>query len=162
MACLMGLPIIFVCEDNELAVHTHKSLRHGYDSIVDIISKFNCQVLQEETTDGENIYKLASKAIDLVNTARRPCFIHLKYYRYLEHVGINSDFNDGYRSKDEFDEWYKVDPVRVQRDKLIGLGYSEDEIKKFESSICEQIDDIVIKVKKSSFVDVSELYNEVF
>ncbi len=33
VACLMKVPILFVCEDNELAVHSPKSTRRGYPSL---------------------------------------------------------------------------------------------------------------------------------
>ena len=32
-ACIMKLPVLFVCEDNDLAVHTTAKQRHGYESI---------------------------------------------------------------------------------------------------------------------------------
>ncbi|MFH0731799.1 MAG: thiamine pyrophosphate-dependent dehydrogenase E1 component subunit alpha [Candidatus Omnitrophota bacterium] len=162
VACLMKLPILFVCEDNGLAVHAPVSKRQGFNSITDIVSKFNCHVFGEKTTDVESIYKLACEAIGLINSTLQPCFLHLKYYRYLEHVGVNKDFNAGYRSKDEFEEWYRVDPIKLQREKLKGIGYKEDEIKSFEIEIDNQITNAVLKAKEAPFAEESELYKEVF
>jgi TPP-dependent pyruvate/acetoin dehydrogenase alpha subunit len=119
VACLMKLPILFVCEDNGFAVHTPTSKRQGYASITDIVSRFNCNVLREKTTDVEIIYGLTLKAIESIKTTQMPCFIHLRYYRYLEHVGVNEDFDADYRSREEFEEWYKVDPVNLQRKRLL-------------------------------------------
>lgn len=162
VACLMKLPILFVCEDNGLAVHTPASKRHGYSSITDIISKFNCHLLQEDTTDVEVIYKLTAQAIKLIQTSRMPCFMHLKYYRYLEHVGINEDFDAGYRSRKEFEEWYKKDPVDLQRKKLLNLGIREEEIIKLEQEINAQIDSSIRLAREAPFCDVDELCNGVF
>jgi pyruvate dehydrogenase E1 component alpha subunit len=125
IACLMNLPIIFVCEDNGFAMHTPGRQRHGYKSIADIISKFNCNVLKTKTTDVEIIYNLTKKAVKLMKKTRMPCFLYTEYYRYLEHVGISEDFDAGYRFKEEFQIWRRKDPVDLQREKLLKSGASK-------------------------------------
>ena len=161
-ACLMKLPILFVCEDNGLAVHTPTSKRQGYASITDIVSKFNCNVLKESTTDVEAIYKLTRKAIQLIKTTRLPCFMHLRYYRYLEHVGVNEDFDAGYRSGAEFKEWYKKDPVNLQRKKLLQQGIKEAGIIRLEKEIDDQVESSLRLAREAPFAEVSELYKGVF
>ena len=161
-ACLKKLPIIFVCEDNGLAIHSFNSDRQGYKSISDVVSKFKCNVFREKTTDPQVIYRLTCNAIQLQRDTHKPCLLHLKYYRYLEHVGINEDFDAGYRSKDEFEEWYKVDPVNLQRKKLLELGYNDAEIQKVEGDINTQIEKSIKLAQKAPFPDGSEVYKEVY
>lgn len=162
VACLMKLPVLFVCEDNGFAVHTPTSKRQGYASITDIVSRFNCNVLKENTTDAEVIYKLTRRAIRLIKTTQRPCFMHLRYYRYLEHVGVNEDFDAGYRPREEFEEWHKKDPIKLQRKKLLQLGIKEEEIGKLEKEIDNKIENSLRLAKEAPFAEVSELYNGVF
>lgn len=162
VACLMKLPILFVCEDNGLAVHTPTSKRHGYASITDIVSKFNCNVFKENTTDAEAIYELTRKAIKLIKTTQMPCFLHLRYYRYLEHVGINEDFDADYRSREEFEEWLKLDPINLQRKKLLEDGVKEKEIIKIEREIDNQIENSIRLAKKAPFAPSDELFKEVY
>jgi TPP-dependent pyruvate/acetoin dehydrogenase alpha subunit len=162
IACLMRLPVLFVCEDNGLAVHTPASRRQGYTSITDIVSGFNCNVLKETTTDVEVVYKLTLKAIDLIKTTEMPGFMHLRYYRYLEHVGVNEDFNAGYRSREEFEEWYQNDPVNLQRKKLLQQGTREAEIVKIEEEISRRIEKSLKLAQEAAFSEKSELCHEVF
>jgi len=162
LASLMKLPILFVCEDNFFAVHTSGSDRHGYECITDIVSGFNCNVLQENTTDAEVIYSLTCKAIDLIKKTNKPCFLYLKYYRYLEHVGVNEDFDAGYRSKKEFEKWHKKDPVNLQRKKLLKIGINEEDIVKLENKIDKQIENSVLLAKKTPFAKPTELYKGVY
>src|SRR4030042_4784435 len=61
IACLMKLPIIFICEDNGYAVHTETAKRHGYKSIEKIIENFKCKVFSSESTDVEEIYKISKR-----------------------------------------------------------------------------------------------------
>ena len=161
-ACLKELPVMFVCEDNGLAIHSPISDRQGYGCIDDIVSRFHCNVLKEETTDPEAIYRLTCDAVHLVKNNHKPCFLHLKYYRYLEHVGINQDFEFGYRSKEEFERWYKMDPVNLQRKKLEENGYPEEVIQQLEKQINKQIDDSIELAKKAPFPDESELFEDVY
>jgi pyruvate dehydrogenase E1 component alpha subunit len=162
VACLMKLPVLFVCEDNDLAVHTHRTHRHGYNSITEIVPRFNCQVFKEETTDVEVVYELTRKAVEQMKATQLPSFIHLKYYRYLEHVGVNEDFDAGYRSRGEFEKWLKADPIKLQREKLITAGFKEDQIKKIETEIDGQIDSSIAKARQAPFAKIDELYEGVF
>lgn len=161
VACLMKLPVLFVCEDNGLAVHTAAYKRRGYASITDIVSRFNCNVLKENTTDAEVIYELTRQAIRLIKTNQMPCFMHLRYYRYLEHVGVNEDFDAGYRSREEFEEWLQKDPVSLQRERLLKNGVREEEIIKFERETNNQIENSIRLAKEAPFSEVSELYEGV-
>jgi TPP-dependent pyruvate/acetoin dehydrogenase alpha subunit len=161
-ACLKELPVIFVCEDNGLAIHSPTSDRQGYKSINDIVSKFECNVFGEETTDPEVIYRLTCNAIQMQRSTHKPCFLHFKYYRYIEHVGINQDFKFGYRSEEEFKRWYKVDPVRLQRKKLLENAYSEEKLRELEREIDKQIDNSIKLAKKAPFPDDSELFRDVY
>lgn len=163
VACLMKLPVIFVCEDNGLAVHTSTIDRHGYKSIIDIVSKFNCNVLKTDTTDVEAIYRLTRKAIKLMEKNGKPCFIHLKYYRYLEHVGVNEDFNAGYRAREDFEKWYERDPVNLQRVKILNKRIAtEQELCSIEDIIRANIDISIQDAKEVKFSDSEELLFGVF
>lgn len=161
-ACLKKLPVIFVCEDNGFAIHSPTSEREGYNDICEIVSKFECNVFREETTDPEVIYRLTCKAIQMQRDNHKPCFIHLKYYRYFEHVGINQDFEFGYRSEEEFKRWYKVDPVNLQRKKLLENGYSEEKVQELEREINRQIENSIKLAKIAPFPDESELLKDVY
>jgi len=162
IACLMKVPVLFICEDNGLAIQTKPETRCGYDSITDIVSKFNCNVFKAKTTDAEAIYNLTSEAIEKMHTNQRPCFLHLRYYRYLQHVGIDKDFHVGYRSQEEFEEWHKLDPIKVQREKLLALGCTDQELKSLEAEIERQIDESIAKADSAPICSEDEVYKGVF
>ncbi len=162
VACLMKLPLLFICEDNEFAMHTPISQRQGYKSIDKIVSKFNCHVFQAKTTDAEAIFKLTQKAIKSIKKTKLPSFLHLEYYRYLEHVGINEDFDAGYRSKKDFEMWYKRDPIILQRKKLLNSGIEEKIILAIEKQIDTKIEKSVKLAQKAPLADIREVYKDVF
>ncbi|MHC1729356.1 MAG: thiamine pyrophosphate-dependent dehydrogenase E1 component subunit alpha [Syntrophobacteraceae bacterium] len=161
-ACLMELPILFVCEDNELAVFTGKAERRGFDSLPAILEKYRCTVITDSTTDVERVYQHAGVAIHSIREKKRPCFLNLSYYRYLEHVGVCEDFHSGYRAREEFEKWFEIDPVKMQRARLLSLGYPEPDLGKMESKIDSQIAASIGLAAKAPFPCEEELCREVF
>lgn len=162
IACLKKLPVLFVCEDNGYAVHTPPTSRRGYKSLVNIIKQYSCSIFETDTTDAEEIYNLTLEAINSIKEKHQPAFLQLKYYRYLEHVGVHEDFHAGYRDKEEFAQWLKKDPVKLLRNKLKEAKVSENEIVKHEESINKQVKESFQKAKASPFPDSSELLKNTF
>lgn len=162
LACVTKVPVLFVCEDNGLAVHTHRESRHGFRSIPDIVSQFRCSVFQSDSTDVEVIHELARAAVGSIKETGWPSFLHLKCYRYLEHVGIADDFSEGYRSREEFEEWNSRDCVAVLRDKLLKDGVSERYLMRMEEQIEEQIEQSIRQAKRAPFPTSEELFQGVF
>jgi TPP-dependent pyruvate/acetoin dehydrogenase alpha subunit len=160
-ACSMKLPIIFVCEDNDFAVHSPSAQRHGYDTIADVAAQLHCDVFRAETTDAEVIHGLATKALDSVRSLGRPAFLHLKYYRYLEHVGVNEDFEQGYRERSEYESWKKADPITLMRGRLREWLH-EQEIVALEAAVDSKVEGSVRKAIDAPFPPPSELYKDVF
>jgi TPP-dependent pyruvate/acetoin dehydrogenase alpha subunit len=161
-ACLKQLPLLFVCEDNGFAVHTPREHRHGFSSLNAVVAGFRCTVFEEKSTDPEIIYAITRKALAAMEQNGRPGFLRLHYYRYLEHVGINEDFAAGYRPKADYLEWLKVDPIRMQRDKLAALGFTAGQIALVERGIDEQIARSTAFAAESDYADACELGEGVF
>jgi len=162
LACLLKLPILFVLEDNGLAVHTPDWQRHGYLDIDKIVSQFQITIFSTNTTDSEKIHKLTKKAIGAIKKTGKPVFLHLKYYRYLEHVGVNYDFDRGYRKKTEYNKWLKVDPVKIMRIKLLKSGFMENKVREIEKRIDEAVQASLKKAQRARFPKSSELFKDIF
>ena len=158
----MKLPILFVCEDNGLAMHTPADKRCGYDSISNIVAKFRCYTIDTDTTDAEAVHRHARYAAQMIRASGKPFFMRCGYYRYLEHVGVKEDFDKGYRSKEELSEWSAKDPILIQRKKLIDIGVELDEIMKLEGDIKNQINESVYFAKNSDFTSVEDLHKDIF
>lgn len=160
-ACLAKLPLLFVCEDNELAIHSDIKSRQSYD-IATTVRTFNLPVFTSDSTDAREIFELAAGVVAKVRGGDGPAFLCLKYHRYLEHVGINEDFEAGYRCKEDCAHWYEKDPVRVQRTNLLKAGVPENEIRALEKEIDAAIETAVAKATASGFPAADELHKDVY
>lgn len=91
LAKLYQLKILFVVEDNGLAIHQHKSKRQKFD-LKGIADAYEIQFEQASS--------LSTRAIvDCINRfTEYPAIASFVYIRIMEHVGIRTDYCDGYRS----------------------------------------------------------------
>jgi TPP-dependent pyruvate/acetoin dehydrogenase alpha subunit len=111
-AVLKRLPILFVCENNQYAIHTHQSRRQGTQAIAERARAFG---LPAERLDGNDLLRLverAREAVDSVRAGEGPRFLEVMTYRWREHVGPGCDYHLGFRSEDEAAPWMATDPVR--------------------------------------------------
>lgn len=159
MASLWQLPVIFVYQDNGLAIHTPTTRRHGYNNVADIVRRYRCHCLEYGSTDVVEIFKMTKSAV--AHLKNGPVFMSFKYYRYLEHVGVNEDFNAGYRDKKEFLEWQKIDPVDTLKQRLIDNGFI-DSVAQIEIEALAQIKNAVAEAKKAPYPAPEALYEGVY
>lgn len=115
-ASIHKLPVLFLCEDNELAVHTHKSVRQAF-KLKNLIESFDIPFYNcEEGYNPSSVYEISKEAIDLARSSQSPVFLRVRTARYREHVGPGEDFYGGYRSETEMNEWKASDPLMNNRD----------------------------------------------
>jgi TPP-dependent pyruvate/acetoin dehydrogenase alpha subunit len=150
-AKLHNLPILFVCEDNDYAVYTPKSKRRSFD-ILNIPNSFDIFSL---TTNGYDIDDLIEKSKDVINYLKKgngPAFLKINTYRWREHCGPNYDNDLGYRCIKEFEEWTNNDFLAKLENELIQKNIiSKDEIDEYRSSLNDELNQIIVDVKKSEF-----------
>ncbi len=173
-ACLFKLPILFVCEDNGLAVDVVSEERQGFRSISDLVRSYRCKFIETESTDPEKIYMLAVEARNHIIRKGEPVFLRAKYYRFLQHIGTNSDFDKntpppkggfekvGYRSREEYEDWIQRDPVAIARKKLRTLGLAESAIQALERSIDSEVAISIEQAKGAPVPGEEELYHHVY
>src|SRR5262249_45484890 len=66
-AVLKRLPVLFVCENNQYAIHTHQSRRQGTPAICD---RARAHGMPAERMDGDDLLDLLGRARDLVPRVR--------------------------------------------------------------------------------------------
>lgn len=115
-AALHKLPVVFVCEDNGLAVHSALETRQSY-KLDKLAEQYGIDTITiENGMDFIGIQATVKKAVSDVRRGSGPKFILIKTYRYKEHVGPGDDFDAGYRPIAEFEKWKSLDPI-VQDEK---------------------------------------------
>ena len=171
MACLFKLPILFVCLDNDLAVDLKKNARQGFRSIKELVKSYRCEYLNINYPDAIDSYNITEKAKNIIKEKNCPVFIHMKYYRYLQHIGIRSDFEKinvntfektNYRSNEIHKKFLKQPPLQKTLNKMVINGFDEKELKAIKNKISNLINKAFQKAKNDELNNVYDLNNKVF
>jgi pyruvate dehydrogenase E1 component alpha subunit len=150
-AALHQLPVLFLCEDNGLAVHTCLSDRQSFD-VSKLVKAFGIEYSEiEDGFDPSIVMNQSKKSIDFVKTNQSPAFLRVKTARYKEHVGPGEDFSFGYRSEIEMNLWKAKDPL-----------YSMANFEILRMQISDEINDAVTFAFASQFPDQRELLTDVY
>jgi TPP-dependent pyruvate/acetoin dehydrogenase alpha subunit len=111
-AALKRLPVIFVCENNRYAIHTHQSKRQAFPSICGLVEAYGIPAERIDDNDVLAIHQRVGLAAEaLRGGAPGPRFFECMTYRWREHVGPNEDYQLGYRSPAEAEPWKAGDQV---------------------------------------------------
>lgn len=157
-AALKKVPVIFVCENNFYAIHSHQRSRHPIPNIADRARVYGMPAERLETDDVFNLYHRVSQARqEIAEGGAGPYFFECFTYRWKEHVGPNDDFHQGYRSLEEAKPWFENDQVRVVGARLDTISRQEIE-REVEAEIREAFE----FAESSPFPEPGELYTDVF
>lgn len=157
-AALKSLPIIFVCENNLYAIHTHQLKRQKLDNICERARAHGMPAEQIPNNDVMRIYDRVSEAVaKLRDGIPGPFFFECLTYRLKEHVGPNEDYQLGYRTRQEAEPWITTDPIRQ-----LGARLDPGERRRIEMEIEAEIQDAFAFAEQSPFPEAAELYTDVF
>jgi TPP-dependent pyruvate/acetoin dehydrogenase alpha subunit len=150
-ASLHKVPVLFLCEDNGLAVHTDATTRQAFN-VEALVGAFGIPFLHvDEGYDPAVVAAAASEAINHIRSEQSPFFLRVKTCRYREHVGPGEDFFGGYRSEEDLAEWKAKDPLITRA----------GELSSFEAEIREEIDAAVEFAMNSPFPTEEDLLTDV-
>lgn len=145
------VPVLFVCENNGLAVHSCRQAREAYQ-IVQHAQAYG--IPATSLGNGHDDWEIFQKLKPIVEQLRRersPRFVEINTFRYREHVGPGEDFNAGYRSRESMHEWQQHDPL-IQR-----TGW----VARFRDSILQEIDEAVDFAETSAWPGEEALLSHV-
>lgn len=160
-ACLRHLRVLFVCEDNSLAIHTPATERRGFRSMLEAVQGFECHAASGDGSDLVGVVKTTRRMLRLVSEQPRPGFLHFTYLRLLEHVGPREDFDVGYRQRPTPEELERLDPVRRFEKELCKNGCSMEELATVRTVVSEQVNRSLRAAREAVFPPPSDLYTDV-
>ena len=157
-AALKRIPIIFICENNSYAIHTHQMKRQSVVNICERVVSFGVKAERIDDNDVLSLHEKISTNIEsLRNGETGPLFFECMTYRWREHVGPNEDFSLGYRTREEAESWIQNDQV-----KRIGKMLEAEQRTKIEKEVEDEIREAFTFAEESPLPEASELYTDVF
>lgn len=157
-AALKQVPVIFICENNFYAIHSHQRDRQPQPNIVERARTYGMPAQQLADDDVFKLYeKVSAAAAELRETHSGPKFFECLTYRWKEHVGPNDDFHAGYRSREEAEPWFRRDPVR-----RVGEVLGPEARQEIERGVESEIEAAFAFAESSPFPEPEQLYADLF
>jgi TPP-dependent pyruvate/acetoin dehydrogenase alpha subunit len=156
-AALKQLPVLFVCENNGYAIHTHQTRRQGRP---DICARAEAYGIPAERLDGNDVLNLVERtgaALGEVRSGHGPRFFEVMTYRWREHVGPGGDYQLGYRTLSECEPWVATDPVRRLAEHL-----PTAERDRIEAEVEREVAAAFAFAEASPIPDAAELMTDIF
>ncbi len=157
-AAIKKLPILFICENNRYAIHSHQLARRPADNLVERVRAYGIAAERIEDNDVLEIHDRVGLAARLIREKQTgPRFLECMTYRWMEHVGPLEDFHLGYRCRSEAQPWMECDQVKRMADMI-----SPALRREIEESVEREIEDAFEFAEASPFPDASQLFTDVY
>ena len=132
------LPILRVCENNLYGLSTPIEKVSATATLADRAKGYNMTGVTVNGMDVEAVRGAAEEAVKRGRSGGGPTFIEVKTYRYFGHGA--SDHRP-YRTREEEQEWWKLDPVASYGSRLVAEGAAtKDELAQVESEIIQEVE----------------------
>jgi 2-oxoisovalerate dehydrogenase E1 component alpha subunit len=137
-AAIHKLPVVFVIENNTLAISTRQELQMAVPNVADKAAGYGVRGFIADGMDVLDSYDKTKQAVEHTRSGAGPTLVELKCYRYQPHTSDDDDTR--YRTKDEVREWMQKEPVERARKYLAEHGTSAEELEKIRVAL-----DVVIE-----------------
>lgn len=144
MASLWGLPIIYICENNQYGMGTAIERASAVTDLSRRTSEaYNIEGFAVDAMDFFATYSLFKKCVDKARFENRPTFIDAICYRFRGH-SMSDPIHSHYRTKEEVEEMRKRDPITLMVQYFDENDlYEEEYLKQVDEEIKSDVNDAV-------------------
>lgn len=160
MAMLWKLPVVFCVENNGYAMGTSvaRTANHGDIWKLGLGYDMPCGPV-----DGMNPVKVAEALDEAIKRARKgdgPTFLDIRTYRYRGHSMSDAQL---YRTKEEVEEYMKIDPITQVLDVIKKNKYAtQKEIDAIDERVKERVTECEKFAEESPFPEKNVMYDTVY
>ena len=160
LAMLWKLPVVFIVENNGYAMGTSVERTANHTEIWKLGLGYEMPC---GPVDGMNPVKVAeavSEAIERARSGGGPTFLEMKTYRYRGHSMSDAQH---YRTKDEVEEYKKIDPITQVLDVIKEKKYaSDDEIAAIDQRVKDLVKECEKFAEESPYPGKNIMYDAVY
>lgn len=149
IANLYELPVLFVCEDNQLAVNSLPGARRSWGdsgSLENAVRGFGTEFSDLRSYDVHTIAESIEQITRGIHENSRPHFVRLGWYRHLEHVGISLSEEPACHNEEMSVQ--ERDPLAQSRSRLIVEGIDPGDIKALEVQNRRNVQSVYLKIPR--------------
>jgi len=145
-AAVHKLPVVFVIENNLLAISTRFEFQMAVRNVADKASGYGMPGFIADGMDVLDSYAKTREAVAFTRAGDGPSLVELKCYRFQPHTSDDDDSR--YRTKDEVREWMAKDPVAKAKAYLLESGATEAELEEIRKGLDEEIEAAIAQAER--------------
>lgn len=160
MAALWKLPVLYICENNQYGEYT--PMEHvTAGQIVKRGEAFDIPSVVVDGMDVCAVYQAANAAVTKARAGEGPSYLVCQTYRFLGH-GM-SDRDRPYRTRDEENEWRKLDPIERLGNTLVkSKQATQAELDAIAQTVNKEMADAIEFGMNAGYPDPQEVTQHVF
>jgi pyruvate dehydrogenase E1 component alpha subunit len=154
------LPVIFVCENNLYMEYTPiGSVTAVEHPAADRAGAYNLEKIVVDGNDADEVYRTAVKYMTRARQGGGPALIECMTYRHSGHSRADPG---QYRPPGELDRWLERDPLKIYRERLLGLGIVEATLTEMETEAMRKVDEATETAKASPAPGLDGIHKNVW
>ena len=152
------LPVLFVCENNQIAATTTTRLVTAGEGIAKRAESFDIPAV---TIDGNDLFEVdatAARAVSEIRNGSGPQLIQAMTYRLRGHFAHD---DAGYRDPAEVEEALKHEPIARTEAWLLENGFAGEEIEQMRKQVSDEMAGYVEDAMNAPWPDPSLAFTDV-
>ncbi|MGQ9472489.1 MAG: thiamine pyrophosphate-dependent dehydrogenase E1 component subunit alpha [Candidatus Caldatribacteriaceae bacterium] len=157
LAAVLGLPVIFLCENNLYAMSFPVKKAFAIQDIAERAAGYGIPGVAVDGMDVLAVYEVVTQAVQRARDGGGPTIIEAKTYRFRGHS--KSDKNV-YRTKEEIKEWMERCPIKRLENFLLAEGVEKSILEDLKQKVEKEIQEAVqfgLKSEELSFEEARRL-----
>ncbi len=156
-----GAPVVFLCENNRLAISVDFTKQTGAENIMQKAHAYGMPGYQVDGMDVIACYYVMKEAIENARAGLGPSLVEALVYRYGPHSSADDD--SVYRSKEELETWKRRDPLIRMRRFLETMGlWSIEQEETYLGELVTLFQAAVDELAKADAVPKAWMFEDVF
>ena len=160
LATLWQLPVVFVAENNGYAMGTSVARTASHQEIWKLGLGYEMPCEPVDGMDPVAVAKAMDKAIQHARSGKGPSFLEMKTYRYRGHSMSDAQH---YRTKEEVEDYRKIDPITQVKDIILEKKYATQEaLDVISKDIKARVAECEKFAEESPFPEKQVMYDAVY
>ena len=160
MASAWKLPMIFACENNLYGVGTRLGRISPTEDLIVRGSGYHMPAISVDGMDVLAVREATAAAVAHARAGDGPTFIEFKTWRYKGHF---EGENPMYWDKDEFDAWFKRDPIQRLGSHMIEHGFAgQADLDAVNQDVERELDEAVRFAEESPLPNPEDALNDIY
>ena len=164
MCAIMKLPVIWVCENNMLAITMPVEEAVASKDIADLAYGYNMPGVVVDGQDVVAVCEAVMTAVERARTGQGPSLVECKTFRFRSH-SEGGRMIRGYKPipEEEIAEWRSKDPIVLFREKLIAQGiFTETDAEAIDKEVAAEVTAAEKFVAQSPLPDPERMFNSLY